>query len=77
MSFVNQIAKNVFSNWTGYLINVVVSFFISPFIVHTLGNTGYGIWVFVGSITGYLGIMDFGMRYLERKLVPWYEGLKA
>ena len=75
MISIKQIVRNVFSNWTGYVVNIVISFFISPFVVHTLGNTGYGIWVLVGSITGYLGILDLGMRPAIVKFVSRYKAL--
>ena len=57
-----QIVRNLFSNWAGLLINIVVSFFLAPFVVHKLGNTYYGIWAVVGQFTGYLYLLDFGIR---------------
>ena len=75
MNIVRQIVRNVFSNWAGYVVNITVSFFISPFIVHTLGNTGYGIWVLVGSLTGYLGILDLGMRPAIVKFVSRFKAI--
>jgi len=75
MSTVTRISRNIFSNWIGFLIYVIVSFFLSPFIVHQLGNTGYGIWVLVGSLTGYLGILDLGLRPAVVKYVAHYKAL--
>jgi O-antigen/teichoic acid export membrane protein len=54
--------RNVISNWAGFACASIVSFFLSPFVVHHLGNSGYGIWVFIGSLTGYLGLLNFGVR---------------
>ena len=70
-----RIGKNVFSNWIGYVVNIVVSFFMAPFMVHSLGNTGYGIWVLVGSLTGYLGVLDLGLRPAVVKFVAKYRAL--
>jgi O-antigen/teichoic acid export membrane protein len=70
-----RIGKNVFSNWAGYIVNIVVSFFLAPFMVHSLGNAGYGIWVLVGSLTGYLGVMDLGLRPAVVKFVARYRSL--
>ncbi len=53
---------NVLWNWAGYLVSAVMAFFLSPFIVHRLGDTGYGIWVLLGSLVGYLGLLDLGVR---------------
>jgi O-antigen/teichoic acid export membrane protein len=53
---------NVFSNWTAFAFAALVSFFLSPVVVNHLGNTGYGIWVLTGTLTGYLGLLDVGVR---------------
>jgi O-antigen/teichoic acid export membrane protein len=55
-------ARNVLANWLTYLISGAVSFFLSPFIVRHLGNSAYGIWVLLVSLTGYLGFLDLGIR---------------
>src|SRR5229473_4545058 len=57
-----QIVKNVSSNWVALAINVVVGIFLSPFILHRLGDAAFGIWVLIFSITGYYGLFDLGIR---------------
>ncbi len=37
--------KNVLANWGGYVFAAGVNFFLSPFVVHSLGSSAYGIWV--------------------------------
>lgn len=54
--------RNIFSNWASFAINVVVGFFLSPFLVHSLGDSAYGLWVLVLSVTGYMGLLDTGLR---------------
>jgi O-antigen/teichoic acid export membrane protein len=54
--------RNVLSNWAGFACSAAVSFFLSPFVVHHLGNSAYGIWVLIGSLTGYLGLLNLGVR---------------
>ena len=36
-------ARNLAANWTAHGANLVVMFFLSPFVVHTLGKVEYGI----------------------------------
>ncbi|MEQ8205984.1 MAG: hypothetical protein RIA65_07405, partial [Woeseia sp.] len=62
MSIGKRVAKNVFSNWANLAVNIVISFFLAPFIVKSLGNTWYGIWVIMMQFTGYLYLLDFGVR---------------
>jgi O-antigen/teichoic acid export membrane protein len=40
----------------------VISFFLAPYIVHKLGNYYYGVWAIVMQFTGYLYLIDFGVR---------------
>jgi O-antigen/teichoic acid export membrane protein len=54
--------KNVLSNWAGLATNIAVGFFLSPFILHHLGDEAFGLWVLIFSLTGYYGIFDFGIR---------------
>jgi O-antigen/teichoic acid export membrane protein len=56
------VLRSTVANWAAFLFAAVVSFFLSPFVVHRLGNSGYGIWVLLGSFVGYLGLLDFGVR---------------
>ena len=57
-----NILKNSFLNSTGFDFTAAVTFFITPFVVHRLGNELYGIWELVIGLTGYLGLLKFGMR---------------
>jgi O-antigen/teichoic acid export membrane protein len=55
-------ARSILSNWMTYFLSGAVSFFLSPFIVRHLGNSAYGVWVLLVSMTGYLGFLDLGIR---------------
>lgn len=57
-----SIVRNIAANWVGLAVNVVISFFLAPFIVNKLGATQYGIWAVVMQFTGYMYLMDFGVR---------------
>jgi O-antigen/teichoic acid export membrane protein len=54
--------RNIGSNWFGLATNLLVGFFLSPFILHHLGDDAFGLWVLVFSLTGYYGMFDFGIR---------------
>src|SRR5690242_3271093 len=55
-------AMNVLWNWGTFLFTVATTFVLSPYVVKSLGNTTYGLWVLLGSLVGYLGLLDFGVR---------------
>lgn len=62
MSFKTRALKNIASSWAGLGINIAVGFFLSPFILHHLGDEAFGLWVLIFSLTGYYGLFDFGIR---------------
>lgn len=67
-----QIIQNVLVNWMAYAVTIVIGFFLSPFLVHQLGDPVYGIWTLLGSLTGYLGLLDFGITPSIVKSVAQY-----
>ena len=81
MSRSSTILRNVASNWAGFAVNAAVTLALTPFVLHELGTTRYGIWILTSSIIGYYGLLDLGFRggvtqYLTRYLATG-EDLKA
>ncbi|MBW9264552.1 MAG: polysaccharide biosynthesis C-terminal domain-containing protein [Candidatus Thiodiazotropha sp. (ex. Lucinisca nassula)] len=68
-----KITSNIFSNWANLGVNILISFFLAPFIVKTLGNSYYGLWVIVMQFTGYLYLLDFGVRESVIRYVSRYK----
>jgi O-antigen/teichoic acid export membrane protein len=69
------ILRNIFSNSAAYLVTAVIGFLLAPFVVHSLGNTGYGLWTLVLSFTGYFGLLDLGIRSSVGRFVARYLAL--
>jgi O-antigen/teichoic acid export membrane protein len=59
-------------NWTAFASTLLVGFMMSPFLVGHLGDSVYGVWVLVGSLVGYLGLLDFGLTPSIVKFVAEY-----
>src|SRR5436189_372019 len=53
--------KNIGSNWIVTLVTVAVTYFLMPFVLHTLGQDGYGTWNLINAITGYLALLALGV----------------
>jgi O-antigen/teichoic acid export membrane protein len=52
---------------------VACSFFITPYLVHSLGDRVYGFWTLVAAVIGYYGLLDLGLssaaaRYMSQAL---------
>jgi len=57
-----QAAKNVGAIWLNLLVHGIVGFFLSPLILHRLGDELFSLWVLIFSLTGYCGLLDLGIR---------------
>jgi O-antigen/teichoic acid export membrane protein len=57
-----QAVENISATWLSLAVHAVVSFFLSPFILHRLGDDAFSLWVLVFSLTGYYGLLDLGLR---------------
>jgi O-antigen/teichoic acid export membrane protein len=51
---------------------MVLTFFVSPMVVHSLGGEAYGLWVIIVSITGYFTVLDLGINTAIVKYVSEY-----
>ncbi len=76
MPIVRTLVRNIVSNWVGYAVQVCLAFVLTPFVLHSLGETKYGIWAVAVGVTGYYGLLDLGFsagmtqyftRYLAEK----------
>lgn len=56
-----QILKNLLAGWMYLAINFSIIFFLTPFIIATLGPAEYGGWALILSIISFFNLADFGM----------------
>lgn len=72
MSYVSKVVINSAYSWVNLLISLIISFFLSPFVLHRIGNVHFGVWALISQITGYLWLLDFGVRDSIVKYVAEY-----
>src|SRR2546428_372628 len=63
--------RNIGSNWVLTLVTVAAAYVTTPFIIHTLGQDGYGTWTLITAMTGYISLLSLGVpmacvRYLAQ-----------
>lgn len=63
--------RNIGSNWILTIVTIVAAYFLTPFVIHTLGTEGYGTWTLITSMTGYMSLLALGIpmacvRYLAQ-----------
>lgn len=55
------------------VLSVISSFFLAPYVIHSLGDHWYGLWVLVGTFISFYGLLDLGIssatqRYLAHAI---------
>jgi O-antigen/teichoic acid export membrane protein len=53
--------RNLVSTYVVYGASVLSALVLTPVIVHALGKDAYGLWVFIGSITVFVALLDLGV----------------
>ena len=75
MSVLKTISKNIFSNYVGIGGAIIIAFLLSPYLIHTLGDTRYGVWSVVSALTGYMSLLDLGISSAVAKYVAKHKAL--
>jgi O-antigen/teichoic acid export membrane protein len=68
--------RNMVANWFGFFVNIAANLFLTPFVIRHLGMEAYGVWVLLISLTGYLSLIEFGIRPGVGRYVNYYLSLQ-
>ncbi len=66
--------RSIFTNYAGMVICTIVSFVMTPILIHGLGNFHYGMWVLIASLVDYYGLLDLGVRFTLQRYVARSKG---
>lgn len=55
------IARNTVWNYAGFILNLGLNFILFPFVVGQIGEAAAGVWLLLGSVTGYMGLLELGL----------------
>lgn len=55
------IARNTAWNYAGFVLNLGLNFVLFPFVVRHVGEAAAGVWLLLGSVTGYMGLLELGL----------------
>ncbi|MFN2567932.1 MAG: oligosaccharide flippase family protein [Gemmatimonadaceae bacterium] len=64
--------RNIASNWLLSLVTIAVTYVLTPFSIHTLGDAGYGTWLLITSFTGYLLLLSLGVPMASVRYMAQY-----
>ena len=55
------LVRNTAWNYVGFAVNLGTNFVLFPYVVHRIGDAAAGIWLLLGSVTGYMGLLELGL----------------
>ncbi len=61
--------RSIFSNWVGLLAIGLMSFLLTPFMIHRLGDFQFGIYALAFSAVGYFDLLAQGIRSTLQRFV--------
>ncbi|HDL00916.1 MAG TPA: hypothetical protein ENH23_01620, partial [candidate division Zixibacteria bacterium] len=72
ISISRKIVRNTIFNIIGRFWGILVALVLTPYIISHIGIERYGIWAIIGVITGYFGLLDFGIGTSFVKYIAEY-----
>lgn len=55
------LTRNTAWNYTGFAVNLLTNLFLFPYVVREIGEAAAGVWLLLGSVTGYMGLLELGL----------------
>ncbi|MGA1841297.1 MAG: oligosaccharide flippase family protein [bacterium] len=71
-----KITVNSFSNIVRYFVFMAITFLMTPFLLKTLGDSIYGLWILLTAIIGHIGVMELGIQTAVIKIVAEYQAVE-
>lgn len=56
-----RMLRNTLSNSVGRAVTLATAFILTPYILHSLGEASFGVWVLANVLVGYGSLLDLGM----------------
>ncbi len=53
--------RNTLGVYGVYAAAIVSGLVVTPVVIHSIGKSAFGVWSFIGSVTIYLSVLDFGV----------------
>lgn len=51
---------NLMASWGDHLVGILIGLFLMPYVLTTVGDAQYGLWLFICSFAGYSGLLNLG-----------------
>jgi O-antigen/teichoic acid export membrane protein len=58
---VRFLRRNTLAVYAVYAAAIVSGLVVTPIVIHSIGTPAFGVWSFIGSVTIYMSVLDFGV----------------
>ena len=69
----SQLKKGALLSYVKMILTNIVGILLTPFIIKSLGSSEYGVYLLVGSVVAYLGLMNLGIDNAIVRYVAKYK----
>jgi O-antigen/teichoic acid export membrane protein len=66
--------RSILSNWVALVFTTVLTFLVTPVLIHGLGEYYYGLWVAVSGVVDHYGLLDIGLRTTLHRYIARVHG---
>ena len=67
-----RVLRASLTNWLTQVATLAIRFVLTPFILHRLGDTQFGLWALIGAVISQGDMLDFGIRAALTKYAAEY-----
>lgn len=68
----SQLKKGAILSYVTIFLTNIVGLALTPFIIRSLGQSEYGLYILLGSLVGYISLLDFGLANTIVRFVAKY-----
>ncbi|WP_339837927.1 oligosaccharide flippase family protein [uncultured Flavobacterium sp.] len=69
----SQLKKGAILSYVNIVLTNVIGLVLTPFIIHSLGDSEYGLYTLIGSLIAYFTLMDLGLNNTIIRYVSLYK----
>ena len=72
----SQLKKGALLSYLTIFLTNGIGLVLTPFMIHELGDSEYGLYTLIGSLIGYISVLDFGLNNTIIRFVSKYRALE-
>lgn len=72
----SNLFQNIAGSSLGVVTDAVIGFFLTRIILHSVGDSSFGLWVLASGLLGYYGLLDLGTRNAVIRFVARHNAQK-